>query len=106
MSDVTRDDILSWDTNRLWNEIQLLDNKEEYTVEISQVKFGDKIKIPIWWIMNEWYEIYPSSARIKIKGYGKYKIWSFMEEKEWRDNLMRNILIENITQLNPVGPRA
>lgn len=99
------EEVLDWNTEKLWNAINLLENKEDYKKEISRIRFGTLIKVPIWYIINEWYEVYPSSARIKIMGYGKYKIWDFMEEKELRDSKMRKIIMENIEDDSPTEPR-
>ena len=88
---IQEDEILQWDTEKLWNAINMLDNKEDYHEEIERIKFGRKVKIPIWYITNEWFEVYPSSAKIKILGYGKFKIWDFMEERIQRYTNETNI---------------
>jgi hypothetical protein len=99
-------EILSWDTKKLWAAINMIDNKEEYEEELSIIKYGIKIQVPIWYIIEEWFEMYPSSARIKIMGYGKYKIWDFMQEKEERESIMRRVLIDNMEDEGPTEART
>lgn len=54
----------------------------------DKVKNGIKIKVPIWYFTEAWYELYPHTQTANIKGYGKFHINEFMEEKEAREQLM------------------
>ena len=77
-----------------------------YTEETEQIKNGIKIKIPIIYLTNEWYEIYPSSRKAKILGYGKIPLNEFVEEKNMRETLLRKIISEQIDEGSITTPRA
>lgn len=96
------DDLLKWDIGTLWSSFQTImtyEDEEEklsekYKKEIEQVKNGIKIKVPIWYITNMWYEEHPSKKGVKILGYGRQDINNFQEEIEARKTIMRNIIHE------------
>lgn len=88
------DDVFTWTTQKLWNAVkQIQQETNQYDKEIEKVKMGYLIQIPIWYITQEWYEMYPSTKRIKIYGHGKYEIKDFMEDLEQRETTMRNIIL-------------
>lgn len=99
-------EILEWDTTKLWKTINTIDNvKKEYPTEYKKIKEGVTLKIPIQWITEEWYEEYPHSKKVRVKGYGKYSLQKFMEEKEERDKLMRKIIESEMKTEEPTKPR-
>lgn len=110
----TAEELLEWDIKKLWECFKMLMQQEnedgrkmieEYKEENDKIKNGTIIKIPIYYITNEWYEEYPSSGRVKIYGFGKYMIESFEEEKEKRETLMREIISENMDTGGTTIPR-
>ena len=109
MINVDSEQILKWDIEQLWNACQILEEDEETHnthIEIIQtVKEGIKIKVPIYYLIQEWWEVYPNTKRAKILGHGKYKIQDFMEEIETRTKLMRRIIYENIDNEQATTPR-
>jgi hypothetical protein len=99
--DINSEDVLTWETKKLWNTVNTLRNDPDVKLKIEpldyeQCKYGIRIKCPIWYFTEEWYEIYPSSKKVKITGYGKYDLPDFMQEKEERDNLLRTLIVDNI----------
>lgn len=99
--DITTEEVLTWETKKLWNTINTIKNHEDAEIndeEINKTKNGINIECPIWYFTEEWYDIYPSSKKVKIRGHGKYSIKEFMKEKENRDSIMRKIIIKNIEQ--------
>lgn len=108
------ENINKMDTEELWNTFDLLMEEEDengkplkkkYENEIRLIKEGFRIKIPIWYLTQGWYEIYPSGARAKVLHYGKYSLKDFMEEKEKREKAMRAIIMENEEE-GPSQPRT
>lgn len=107
--DANPEEILGWETKRLWNAISSLDNVDELNItkeELSHIRHGFKINVPIWYFTEEWYELYPASKKAKIRGYGKFKMEDFMQEKETRDAAMRNALLASIQSEGPITGRV
>lgn len=97
--DLDPQDIISLETKRLWNILNTIKKDSKSTIDNEEyylIKYGIKIKCPIWYLSEEWFELYPNTRKVSIKGYGKYKLNDFMNEKENRDNLMRSIIINNL----------
>lgn len=107
--DIHPEDILQWETKKLWNTLNSLKNDEDAQLNQENyysIKHGLRIKIPIWYITEEWYEIYPSSKKVKIQGHGKFWLKDFMQEKEDRDSLMRSEILKNIDDGNMMEART
>jgi hypothetical protein len=111
----SRDEIMQMDTATLWSALKILMEEEtedgeklnkQYIEEMRGIQEGVDLKIPIWYITNKWYEIYPSTGNVKILGYGKAEIRDFMKEKEGRDAMMRKILIDQIEDDSITIPRV
>lgn len=101
------DEILEWGTAKLWNAVNMI--KVEIGKEprgYQKAKNGIKIEFPIHYIINEWYEAYPSTKRAKIIGYGKVKITELMDEIEDRNAIMREIVFEHTGDEDPTRPRV
>lgn len=101
------DEILEWNTQKLWNAVQII--KEEIGQEpkgYKQAKDGIKLIFPIQYIIQEWYETYPSNRKAKILGYGKARMTDFLEEIEQREAILRNIIQQNTNNENPTQPRT
>lgn len=90
-------------------EVILEENTElrkQYTKELEAIEKGIELKIPILYIVEGWYEEYPTSQKVNIKSYGKCDIHKFYTEKRKRDNLMRILILENINQDEITQPRV
>jgi len=97
--DITPEEIMTWETKKLWNTLNTIKNDNDNVVDdtdYKSIKYGINVLCMIWYFTEEWYEIYPSSRKVKIRGYGKYLLKDFMKEKESRDNMMREIILHNI----------
>lgn len=109
MISVDREQILKWDIEQLWNACQILEEDEETPEtdlkKIEQVKNGINIKVPIYYLIQEWFEVYPNNKRAKILGYGKYDMHEFMEEIETRNKIMRKIIHDNLEEEQSTEPR-
>lgn len=109
MISADREQILKWDIEQLWNACQILQEDEETSQQdlqnIQAVKHGIKVKVPIYYILQEWFETYPNTKRAKIYGYGKYSIHDFMEEIETRTQIMRSIIYNNTEESASTEPR-
>lgn len=99
------EDIMKMTTKELWETYTLIleqeneegkDLEKEYEEDTQKIKNGIKIKIPIWYITKNWYEERPEHKKVKVTGYGKYEITSFMEEIDKREQIMRSIILDNI----------
>lgn len=91
----------------LWKYTQILKQEQEIdNTTYNKIKNGIKITIPIWYFTEEWYELYPSSKKAKIHGYGKIPIETFMQEIEERETLMKTTIIQNLTDESPTEPRV
>jgi hypothetical protein len=107
--DINPEDVLVWETKKLWNVVKKITHDAEGTIseqDIASIKMGITMDVPIWYITEEWYEIYPASKKVKVQGFGKFQLVDFMQEKELRDNLMRNIILENIDENGIVTGRS
>jgi hypothetical protein len=94
--EINVEEVLTWETKKLWNTLNTLRNDTDNNIteeDYFLIKFGNKIKCPIWYFTENWYDIYPSSKRVGVKGHGKFYLKDFMDEKEDRDKLMRSIII-------------
>lgn len=106
MIDINPEEVLTWNTTKLWYMFNIIKQNTEIDQDIMEkVKNGINIKIPIWYITEEWYEIYPSTKKVAIKGHGKYELNHFMNEVEERDRIMKETIIENIDPGEIISPR-
>lgn len=100
-------DIYSMDTETLWNIfLEINEETKEYKKEMDMVRNGINISFPIQYLINEWFEIYPASKRVTIKGYGKFEITKFMEEKEEREKIMRKTIAQEALSKEVEEPRT
>lgn len=106
MIDINPEEVLTWDIEKLWNTTKQLVNEQKYKKELHQIKFGINIEFPIHYIIYEWFELHPVSKKATIKGYGKYKLQPFIDEVEQREELMREIILENIGKEEIATPRT
>lgn len=101
-------EIFEWDLKKLWKAYQQI--KEEESMHLGQetqmIKHGIRVKIPIYYIINEWYEEFPSNKRVKIEGFGKLSIEDFYDEIEERERLIRQVIIDDYERGNPIEPRG
>lgn len=109
------EELLSWGVKQLWTCFkQLMEDETEdgqkisvlYQDELYKVKFGVKLKFPVWYMTNEWFEAYPTSKKVRIMGYGKIAITDFMEEKDSREAVMRKVIAELMDQGGITKPRT
>ena len=92
---IDKQELMKAEIKELWEYIKSIQEETgDYDEGIEQVKKGIDIMLPIWYITEEWYDIYPSSKRVKIMGFGKLRIQDFMEEKDRRSAIMRSIIID------------
>lgn len=98
--------IYSWSIKELWNYFNQIMNDEDdkgitlkqlYINEYNIIKYGsiNKKGIPIHYINNEWYDLYPDHKIAIIRGFGKVNIDELLDEIDNREQLMRKIIIEN-----------
>lgn len=80
-------------------------DEKEYNETIDLVENGVKIKIPLLYIINNYYKPFPSSKRVLIKGYGRYNIMAFDKEVKYRENLLRQMILNNIDDESPTESR-
>lgn len=107
--EINPENVLIWETKKLWNTLNTLKNDPDINIDnklYNKCKFGINIDCTIWYFTEEWYEIYPSSKKVKINGYGKFWLKDFMKEKEDRDSLMRNLIINNIDENGMIEGRV
>lgn len=102
------DEVYSMNTSELWNIIGSMEIEEkiDYKTEIELIKNGINIKIPIIYIIKGWTEEHPETKRISIKAHGKYDITEYYDEVQERNNMMRQIILENIEEDEPNKPRT
>jgi hypothetical protein len=107
--DIDPQEVVSWKLEKLWNTtLILLDDEELSELEarnMNYAKFGIKIKIPIQYILKSYYTEYPSSGNAKVLGYGKCKLQSLWDEIEKRETILRKLIIDNVTDDNPLEAR-
>lgn len=107
ITEINPEDVIMWSTRKLWNMFEIIVNKEKgYEKQKQQVKFGINLEFPIHYITQEWYELYPASKKASIKGYGKFPLQEFMDEIEQREEIMKEIIIENIEKEEITSPRT
>lgn len=80
--------------------------EQECKDEIEQVKNGVYLRFPIYYYTNKWFEEYPSSRTVNIKGHGKFQLTMFMKDKEARETIMRQVIINNVDDGSITTPRT
>lgn len=105
-------EILKWNIRSLWQNFRRICREEInekgemiYKKEFNTVRDGIKLKVDIRWITNEWYAVHPKSEQVKIIGKGVHNLIEFMEEKEGREDIMRTVILETLSDESPVIPR-
>ena len=102
------DEVYKWDFKTLWNALKIIvkDNGVHYESKLKEIKEGKRLKIPIAWIINEWFLPYPSGRVVTIMGQGKFRMIDFYEELDHRENLMREIILDNVNGEEVIEPRV
>lgn len=91
------DEIYEWDTAKLWNAVNMLDEEEieeEDLEKIETIKNGYNTTIPIEWFTYDWIKLYPHHKTARVPHYGDYPLEDLMEEWKYRQKLMREIIIK------------
>lgn len=101
------DEVYQWDLTMLYNCAKAMEDdiNPKYRKLLQQAKHGIKIKIPIYYITQEWYELYAPGKTVGVQGHGKYNMQEFMDEIEEREKLLRKIILENQGQDDPTEAR-
>lgn len=111
----TFEELLEMNIIQLWKCFKMLMNEEDpngkkfihfYLDDFNKVQNGINLKVPIWYFTNKWYEVYPSNKCVKVMGYGKVQIKTFMEEKEGREDMMRMVIQEQMDDGSTSKPRT
>lgn len=99
--------IYQMQTIELWRAFKrvIAETGKQYEAEEHQVKHGINIQVPIWYITEDWYTIYPENKRVHIRGHGKISVNDYMEEIDKREDIMRKIILENSEILESEEPR-
>lgn len=100
------DIVYQWGIKELWAAINLLEEPEEYEEELKKIKYGIKIQIPIIYIIKGWVTENPENKRISVKGHGKFDIVEFYDEIDEREKLMREIVLEELSDNDVTAPRT
>jgi len=87
--------INSGDFKMKWMNFRAL---EPPKVIMNKVKDGIKIKFPVRVIMDELYEEFPNTKRIRVKGFGMIDYYKFKDEIEERELEMLKYIYENYDQ--------
>lgn len=106
--DATPEEILQWNIRQLWSQLLILIEEEPKIAkkkEIENIKYGISIRIPIQYLTNEWYDLYPSNKTATVKGYGRHKLLDLLDEIEERETMIRTILLDNLQQNPLITPR-
>lgn len=104
----------TYNIGTLWAIINLMAEEEDergnridekYKEELEEIANGKFIKIPIEYMINPWVKMYPQRKSVKIMGYGSRNIIMFCKEKDYREKLMREIIIKEQTRTEKRIPR-
>lgn len=87
------ENIYSWDIEQLWNWLDSADLQKEYPEEYEKVKEGIRIKVPIYWIINDWWKQETHIKKASVDGFGKWELNQFMDEIQERCKIIRQIII-------------
>ena len=105
MKDINPEEILTWDLEKLWNfYVMIKENRDDK--EYHQIKFGTKLIIPIRYLIEEWYEMYPTTKKVRVLGFGKFNITEFTDEIEEREKALRKAIEEEIQEDEIAEPRT
>lgn len=101
------DEIYQWDLEMLYNAVKAieeeLDTQERAT--LKKCKYGFKVKVPIYYITQEWYELYAPRKMMSVQGYGKFPMDEFMTEIENREQELRKIILDHDGEEDPTESR-
>ena len=56
---------------------------------------GQPIEVPIHYLTEEWYNIYPHAGSVIISGKGRFDIETFMKDIDNREKRMRQLILDN-----------
>lgn len=107
--DTHPEEVLRWEIRELWRAVQLIERDNPKLIkaeELNKMKNGITLDVPINYFTEGWYELYPNTKRAKIKGHFKIPLEQFIEEKEGRENIMRDIIIKHIERREITAPRT
>lgn len=94
----------------LYDTYLLLRDTDELTQqEIQQtneaIEEGTTTKFPITHIIQEWYELYPTTGNAKILGHQKIPLKNFLKEIKKRETILRNIILTKTQEQEIINPR-
>lgn len=101
------ENLYEWNTAKLWEVFSQL-YFEGLVPEQAyfEVKFGCTIDFDIMYITNEWFEVFPSSKRMKMYGHGKLHLKDFDNEVQLRKNVMRDQISKEIDNSDIIEGRV
>ena len=86
------EDALKSDITGLWNLLSTLKGDKEFEEKKEQIKNGINIAFNIEVIVRGYYEEYPDTGNVKIRGYNKTNLYEFWDELREREERMKTIL--------------
>ena len=106
--DINPTDIFEWDIAKLWRMYLVLTRTSNinYDKLTQTLKYGIKVKIPIYYITNNWFHTFPQTQRAKIIGHNKTGLDELMNEIEERSTIMREIILKEIETTAITIPRT
>lgn len=96
-------DVATWGIDELWKNYPDVATDR---AELEAVKNGINMKISIRYLINEWYRISAKTKEVFVKGYGTYDLDDFFDEKEARERIMRNSIMDNLLNIETEEPRV
>jgi len=91
------ENIMSWELKELWAYIKTIEDdleNPEDKINILKAKSGINIKIPINFIIKNFYHEQPEYLIVTVSGFGKYPLTTFHNEIDEREKILRSIIME------------
>ena len=78
------------------------DNKEAKKV-LAKVREGINVKFDIEIILNNYYEEFPLKKSVRVFGYGRINLFTFLREVEERKHLIRTTILNSMELDDRIG---
>ena len=89
------DQIPNWDFNTLYEHFELLEPEGKVK---NKVDNGVKMDFPVEIILDQYYEEFPKTKKVRVYGFGTGALYEFKREIRERKKIMLQFIYDNYNQ--------
>lgn len=107
ISENMESEVWSWDITELFKAFSMIaENEPKFLKEWELVLNGIKIDCDIGYYIERLYKLVPKNKEVYIEGHLAYPLPVFWADKRARENIMRQIILQNMSKTSTIEPRT